>query len=108
MPGETAICSFCNHSYFKNDFRMLFVVIEGDFLPLPRVLSHTKATAIQKIKISQNRPKKATELITLLFLFVGNTQYLAEGFEDTRQDPSLIAIAFYNGLWAYDGWYSIF
>lgn len=34
----------------------------------------------------------------------GNTQYLAEGFEDTREDPSLIAIAFYNGLWAYDGW----
>ncbi|XP_045193262.1 b(0,+)-type amino acid transporter 1-like isoform X2 [Mercenaria mercenaria] len=34
----------------------------------------------------------------------GNTMYIAEGFQDTAEDPSLIAIAFYNGLWAYEGW----
>ncbi|XP_060557780.1 b(0,+)-type amino acid transporter 1-like [Ruditapes philippinarum] len=34
----------------------------------------------------------------------GNTMYIAEGFQDTAKDPSLIAIAFYNGLWAYEGW----
>ena len=30
--------------------------------------------------------------------------YISEGFKDTTEDPSLIAIAFYNGLWAYEGW----
>lgn len=34
----------------------------------------------------------------------GQSDYIHEGFEDTREDTSLIAIAFYNGLWAYDGW----
>ncbi|XP_041376052.1 b(0,+)-type amino acid transporter 1-like [Gigantopelta aegis] len=34
----------------------------------------------------------------------GNTQYLAEGFKDSVQSPSVIALAFYDGLWAYDGW----
>ncbi|KAK7500336.1 hypothetical protein BaRGS_00008559 [Batillaria attramentaria] len=34
----------------------------------------------------------------------GNTEYILEGFEDTKQDVSTIALAFYDGLWAYDGW----
>lgn len=31
-------------------------------------------------------------------------EYLQEGFEDTSNDISGIALAFYDGLWAYDGW----
>ncbi|XP_076448977.1 b(0,+)-type amino acid transporter 1-like [Babylonia areolata] len=31
-------------------------------------------------------------------------EYLSEGFEDTSHDLSSIALAFYDGLWAYDGW----
>ncbi|XP_067651410.1 b(0,+)-type amino acid transporter 1-like isoform X2 [Haliotis asinina] len=34
----------------------------------------------------------------------GSTSYIAEGFQDTESNPSIIALAFYNGLWAYDGW----
>ncbi|XP_071091599.1 b(0,+)-type amino acid transporter 1-like [Haliotis cracherodii] len=34
----------------------------------------------------------------------GNASYIAEGFQDTESNPSIIALAFYNGLWAYDGW----
>lgn len=34
----------------------------------------------------------------------GNTEYLLEGFQDTSRDVSSIALAFYDGLWAYDGW----
>ncbi|KAJ8303517.1 hypothetical protein KUTeg_019913 [Tegillarca granosa] len=34
----------------------------------------------------------------------GSTEYIATGFEGTPSDFSLIAIAFYNGLWAFDGW----
>ncbi|KAJ8303532.1 hypothetical protein KUTeg_019928 [Tegillarca granosa] len=33
-----------------------------------------------------------------------STEYLSEGFEDTTKSPSLVALAFYDGLWAYDGW----
>ncbi|XP_055955289.1 b(0,+)-type amino acid transporter 1 [Patella vulgata] len=34
----------------------------------------------------------------------GSTTYISEGFEGTTQNPSVLALAFYNGLWAYDGW----
>ena len=37
-------------------------------------------------------------------MLTGNTEYLNEGFEDTSHDVSAIALAFYDGLWAYDGW----
>ncbi|KAL5021221.1 hypothetical protein ScPMuIL_000376 [Solemya velum] len=40
----------------------------------------------------------------IIKIAMGNIDYIGEGFEDTRQDPSLIAIAFYNGLWSFDGW----
>ncbi|GFO25007.1 Y+l amino acid transporter 1 [Plakobranchus ocellatus] len=33
----------------------------------------------------------------------GHTEYLSEGFEDSSHDVSAIALAFYDGLWAYDG-----
>ncbi|XP_025829619.1 b(0,+)-type amino acid transporter 1 [Agrilus planipennis] len=35
---------------------------------------------------------------------VGNIQNLQKGFEGTKSDPKNIALAFYSGLWAYDGW----
>lgn len=34
----------------------------------------------------------------------GETEYLESGFEGSTTSPSLIALAFYDGLWAYDGW----
>jgi L-type amino acid transporter 9 len=37
-------------------------------------------------------------------IFQGHTEYINEGFEDTSRNPSAIALAFYDGLWAYDGW----
>ena len=35
---------------------------------------------------------------------LGEIEEISTGFEDTIQSPSLIALAFYDGLWAYDGW----
>lgn len=35
---------------------------------------------------------------------MGNTENLAGGFQGTNTNPGLIALAFYSGLWAYDGW----
>ena len=34
----------------------------------------------------------------------GHTEHIRSGFEGTSSDPSAIALAFYDGLWAYDGW----
>ncbi|KAK3085920.1 hypothetical protein FSP39_010643 [Pinctada imbricata] len=34
----------------------------------------------------------------------GDVMELGMGFEGTVKDPSAIALAFYDGLWAYDGW----
>ncbi|XP_077976188.1 uncharacterized protein LOC144432048 [Styela clava] len=34
----------------------------------------------------------------------GNTQYLTNAFEGTTTSASAIALAFYSGLWSYDGW----
>ncbi|XP_053676020.1 b(0,+)-type amino acid transporter 1-like [Anopheles nili] len=40
-------------------------------------------------------------------LAIGNTHNLSGGFEGTHTSPGYIALAFYNGLWAYDGWSSV-
>ncbi|CAF5143344.1 unnamed protein product [Rotaria sp. Silwood1] len=34
----------------------------------------------------------------------GHTEYLQNGFDGTTIKPLSIALAFYAGLWAYDGW----
>lgn len=34
----------------------------------------------------------------------GETQNLESGFDGTKLSPKDIALAFYSGLWAYDGW----
>ncbi|CAG0890054.1 unnamed protein product [Cyprideis torosa] len=34
----------------------------------------------------------------------GETQYLRTGFENSKTSYGTLAIAFYQGLWAYDGW----
>lgn len=37
--------------------------------------------------------------------FEGNTSTMDKGFDGTTSTPSGIALAFYDALWAYDGWY---
>jgi L-type amino acid transporter 9 len=41
-------------------------------------------------------------------IFIGYTEHLETGFEDTTESVSMVALAFYDGLWAYDGWYVFF
>lgn len=38
------------------------------------------------------------------YLVLGKTQNLQKGFEGTSLVPKDVALAFYSGLWAYDGW----
>lgn len=53
-----------------------------------------------------------TKLIAIVIITIGGavmlgkgeTEYLASGFEGSTSSPSMIALAFYDGLWAYDGW----
>lgn len=40
-------------------------------------------------------------------LAIGNTQNLKSGFDGTSTNFGYIALAFYNGLWSYDGWSSV-
>lgn len=40
-------------------------------------------------------------------LSIGNTKNLSSGFKGTTSNPGFIALAFFNGLWAYDGWSSV-
>jgi solute carrier family 7 (L-type amino acid transporter), member 9/15 len=40
-------------------------------------------------------------------LAMGNTQNLQSGFDGTSFKVGHIALAFYNGLWSYDGWSSV-
>jgi len=40
-------------------------------------------------------------------LAIGNTKNLSGGFEGTTTKFEYIALAFYNGLWAFDGWSSV-
>jgi hypothetical protein len=44
--------------------------------------------------------------IMCFILFYNYTvcEYLESGFEGSQTSPSIIALAFYDGLWAYDGW----
>lgn len=40
-----------------------------------------------------------------MYMYVsGEVEEINTGFQDSVQSPSLIALAFYDGLWAYDGW----
>lgn len=40
-------------------------------------------------------------------LCIGKTDNLQNSFEGTTTNPGHLALAFYNGLWAYDGWSSV-
>ncbi|CAG9856952.1 unnamed protein product [Phyllotreta striolata] len=37
----------------------------------------------------------------------GNNEHLSRGFQDTTTSPRDLAMAFYSGLWAFDGWSSV-
>lgn len=40
----------------------------------------------------------------VVLLFQGHTENFENSFEGTNADVSSIGIAFYQGLWSYDGW----
>ncbi|MGH0115808.1 UNVERIFIED_CONTAM: hypothetical protein FKN15_046993 [Acipenser sinensis] len=40
----------------------------------------------------------------IILLAQGNTQHLSNAFEESKTSFGAIGLAFYNGLWAYDGW----
>lgn len=43
--------------------------------------------------------------IAYIYVYItGEVEEINTGFQDSVQSPSLIALAFYDGLWAYDGW----
>lgn len=55
----------------------------------------------------------AAKLLIIAAIFVsgfvlmsqGNTENLTEAFKGSETSFSAIAVAFYSGLWSYDGWF---
>lgn len=45
--------------------------------------------------------------IGCVLLVQGNITHLSTGFQGTSASAATIALAFYNGLWAFDGWNSV-
>ncbi|CAH0771800.1 unnamed protein product [Bemisia tabaci] len=43
----------------------------------------------------------------LYYIFIGKTQNLENPFKGSDLSPRAFAVAFYHGLWAYDGWSSV-
>ncbi|RUS80092.1 hypothetical protein EGW08_012138 [Elysia chlorotica] len=43
----------------------------------------------------------------IVMLAKGNTENFEDGFQGTTSEAGTVAIAFYNGLWAFDGWNSL-
>lgn len=43
-------------------------------------------------------------MVNLYRCISGNTQYLQRPFDGTNYRPEGLALAFYSGLWSYDGW----
>ena len=46
----------------------------------------------------------ASQLFTFCSLLSGFTQSFEISFENTESKIGIVGFAFYNGLWAYDGW----
>ncbi|GFO05908.1 Y+l amino acid transporter 2 [Plakobranchus ocellatus] len=43
----------------------------------------------------------------IVMLLKGQTENFEDGFQGTTSEAGTVAIAFYNGLWAFDGWNSL-
>ncbi|NXD28856.1 BAT1 protein, partial [Spelaeornis formosus] len=46
----------------------------------------------------------SVKLGIIFLLFAGKTENFKDSFKDSKISVSSISLAFYNGLWAYDGW----
>ncbi|CAF4021696.1 unnamed protein product [Rotaria sordida] len=46
-------------------------------------------------------------IVGIVRIAQGHTKYLQNGFDGTTTKPLNVALAFYSGLWAYDGWNSL-
>lgn len=49
--------------------------------------------------------KGASQVLTFYALLSGFTQSFENSFENTESKIGIVGFAFYNGLWAYDGWW---
>ena len=49
---------------------------------------------------------EVVKIFVQLSYLLGSTEYLepSNSFEDTSNSLAMVALAFYDGLWAYDGW----
>ena len=75
---------------------------KGPFLFLSLLL----AAKLDSLKTSYCQPLFSS-LITIYDCFlIGNVQNFEGSFDGTTSNLANIGLAFYSGLWAYDGWYA--
>ncbi|KAH3778537.1 hypothetical protein DPMN_180002 [Dreissena polymorpha] len=75
------------------------------FITFINAYSVSLATKVQNFFTVMKLISVAIIIIGGIYMLVnGNTEILKTGFEDTEPSWSMIALACYDGLWAYDGW----
>lgn len=74
-------------------------------------INSISATAANRLNIFFVICKVSTILTVIIAGLVrigqGHVEYLQNGFDGTTKRPLNVAVAFYSGLWAYDGWNSL-
>ncbi|KAK9533342.1 hypothetical protein VZT92_008464 [Zoarces viviparus] len=74
-------------------------------LAIVNCLSIRLATAIQVVSMVVKLLALAVIILGgVVMLFQGHTENFENSFEGTNADVSSIGIAFYQGLWSYEGW----
>ncbi|XP_033967082.1 b(0,+)-type amino acid transporter 1 isoform X1 [Pseudochaenichthys georgianus] len=74
-------------------------------LAIVNCLSVRMATGIQVVSMVFKLVALAVIILGgVVMLFQGHTENFEEPFENTKADVSSIGIAFYQGLWSFDGW----
>lgn len=119
-PAEVAIIVLTFSKYFSQPLMELLCIQNEQFFTIVALLALCIITFINLMSVKlyvrvQNTFGFLKVFACLIVIcggvyelfFKGNTQNLHKGFEGTKLDANNIALAFYNGLWAYDGWCAV-
>ncbi|KAK6185293.1 hypothetical protein SNE40_007559 [Patella caerulea] len=72
------------------------------------IVNSWSTTLAARVQVIFTFAKVAALVVIIVGGFVklaqGNTSVISSGFEGTTDSPFIIALAFYDALWAYDGW----
>lgn len=90
------------------------IIILLKLIPIPVIVTYINCRSV-KLFVSINNFCSIGKVVACIVvilggvyeLCMGNSRDLRSSFEGTTTNAGNIALAFYNGLWAYDGWVSV-